>query len=62
MRAWRLGHEDVTTTPIYTHVMRKGASAVRCPLDAQPRTRRDRSGGPGAADVGVRASGPASAA
>ena len=29
-----LGHKDVTTTQIYTHVMRKGAQAVGSPLDA----------------------------
>jgi integron integrase len=28
-----MGHADVATTQIYTHVMRKGAKAVRSPLD-----------------------------
>jgi integrase len=28
-----LGHKDVATTMIYTHVMEKGVSSVRSPLD-----------------------------
>jgi site-specific recombinase XerD len=28
-----LGHNDVSTTMIYTHVMEKAASRVRSPLD-----------------------------
>ena len=28
-----LGHKDVKTTQIHTHAMRRGANAVRSPLD-----------------------------
>lgn len=29
----QLGHSDVSTTMIYTHVMNKGARGVKSPLD-----------------------------
>lgn len=33
-----LGHTDVKTTMIYTHVLNRGGSGVRSPLDiAEPR-------------------------
>jgi len=31
-----LGHNDVRTTMIYTHVMEKAATRVRSPLDIEP--------------------------
>lgn len=28
-----LGHEDVTTTMVYTHVLTRGPAGIRSPLD-----------------------------
>src|SRR4029077_11329467 len=44
-----LGHSDVSTTMIYTHVMNKGARAVKSPLD---RLQQPRGGSPGGGFAG----------
>jgi site-specific recombinase XerC len=37
-----LGHKNVKTTMIYTHVLNRGGLAVRSPLDSQPEARSQR--------------------
>jgi integrase len=35
-----LGHRDVSTTMLYTHVLNRGGLGVRSPLDQPPPVRR----------------------
>ena len=57
-----LGHSNVATTMIYTHVLNRGGKGVRSPLDALATERGSEQGRvPGTADpTHVRSTGPVS--